>query len=218
LEAEPKAPRLKVLDDGKSRQISLDHPDLAVAYRLLAEALGSANQDFIVGLLGQLTDLSSQGPRIDESKLNFLLSVIKGIKPNDQLEAMLAAQMALVHVVTMKFGQHFDHVETLPQQDSAERGLSKLTRTYTTQMKALKRYRTGGEQKVTVQHVSVAEGGQAIVGNVTQATREAAVEKPANAKPALTDARQAPMKIIDEPDRTPVAVRRKQKNDGRSSA
>ena len=35
-------------------------------------------------------------------------------------------------------------------------------------MEALKRYRTGGEQKVTVQHVSVSEGGQAIVGNVTQ--------------------------------------------------
>ena len=35
-------------------------------------------------------------------------------------------------------------------------------------MDALKRYRTGGEQKVTVQHVTVTEGGQAIVGNVTQ--------------------------------------------------
>jgi hypothetical protein len=29
-------------------------------------------------------------------------------------------------------------------------------------MEALKRYRTGGEQKVTVQHVSVNDGGQAI--------------------------------------------------------
>lgn len=30
-----------------------------------------------------------------------------------------------------------------------------------------KRYRSGGEQKMTVQHVHVAEGGQAIVGNVS---------------------------------------------------
>jgi hypothetical protein len=36
-------------------------------------------------------------------------------------------------------------------------------------MEALKRYRSGGEQKVTVHHVSVNEGGQAIVGNVNQA-------------------------------------------------
>lgn len=47
-------------------------------------------------------------------------------------------------------------------------------------MEALKRYRSGGEQKVTVQHVSVNEGGQAIVGNVTQATRETTPGKPAN--------------------------------------
>jgi hypothetical protein len=35
------------------------------------------------------------------------------------------------------------------------------------QVEALKRYRTGGQQKVTVEHVTVNEGGQAIVGNVT---------------------------------------------------
>ena len=36
-----------------------------------------------------------------------------------------------------------------------------------------KRYRTGGEQKVTVQHqhVTVNEGGQAVVGNVTHGGR-----------------------------------------------
>ena len=33
-------------------------------------------------------------------------------------------------------------------------------------MEALKSYRSKGEQKMTVQHVHVAEGGQAIVGNV----------------------------------------------------
>jgi hypothetical protein len=33
-------------------------------------------------------------------------------------------------------------------------------------MEALKRYRTGGEQRVTVEHVTVNEGGKAIVGNV----------------------------------------------------
>jgi hypothetical protein len=33
-------------------------------------------------------------------------------------------------------------------------------------MEALKRYRSNGEQKVTVEHVTVNEGGKAIVGNV----------------------------------------------------
>jgi hypothetical protein len=45
-------------------------------------------------------------------------------------------------------------------------GLTKLTRTYAAQMSALKDYRSRGEQRMVVQHVNVAEGGQAIVGNV----------------------------------------------------
>ncbi len=36
----------------------------------------------------------------------------------------------------------------------------------TMQIEALKRYRTGGRQTVTVEHVTVNAGGQAIVGNV----------------------------------------------------
>ncbi len=50
-----------------------------------------------------------------------------------------------------------------------ERALTKLARTFGAQMEALKRYRTGGEQKVVVQHVHVSDGGQAaVVGNVNQ--------------------------------------------------
>jgi len=146
------------------------------------------------------------------------LTVVKGIEPKGQLEAMLAAQMAAIHMATMKRTAQLAHADNLHQAASLERASNKPARTFTMQMEALKRYRTGGEQKVTVQHVSVAEGEQAIVGNVTQAAREAAAENPANATLALTDARQAPMEILDEPERTPVVAGRRQKNDGRSSA
>ena len=55
----------------------------------------------------------------------------------------------------------------IPQQDAAERALNKLARTYTMQIEALKRYRTGGQQRVIVEHVTVNAGGQPIVGAVT---------------------------------------------------
>jgi hypothetical protein len=96
-----------------------------------------------------------------------MLSVVKSIEPKDEIEAMLAAQMAAVHMASMTFARRLAHVDTIPQQDSAERAFNKLTRTFTTQMEALKRYRTGGQQKVTVEHVTVQAGGQAIVGNVS---------------------------------------------------
>lgn len=80
---------------------------------------------------------------------------------------MLAAQMAAVHMLTMNFAHRLNNVANIPQQDSAERAFNKLVRTFAAQVEALKRYRTGGEQKVTVEHVTVNEGGKAIVGNVT---------------------------------------------------
>jgi len=66
----------------------------------------------------------------------------------------------------MTFARRLAHVETIPQQDSAERAFNKLTRTFAAQMSALEDYRSKGEQRMIVQHVNVSEGGQAIVGAV----------------------------------------------------
>jgi hypothetical protein len=209
LNAEPPAPRIKMEEGGKGKTISLVHPNADVAGALLKESLGTANAGFANALLGQLA--RAQGG--DEREINFMLAVIAGIKPNDQLEAMLAAQMAAVHMAMMKFVRKLDSAEYLQHQDSAERAFTKLARTFAAQMETLKRYRTGGEQKVTVQHVSVGEGGQAIVGNVTQAPRETPAKKPADKAPALSDARQPAMSVIEQSERVPVPLRRRQEDD-----
>ncbi len=52
-------------------------------------------------------------------------------------------------------------------EDAGVNRATKMLRTFTMQMEALKRYRTGGEQKVIVEHVHVNQGGQAIVGAVS---------------------------------------------------
>ena len=59
----------------------------------------------------------------DPKALNFMLSVVKGIEPRDQIEAMLAAQMAAVHMAAMKSARTLANSTTIPQQDSAERTL-----------------------------------------------------------------------------------------------
>jgi hypothetical protein len=107
----------------------------------------------------------------------------------------------------MTFARRLAHVENIPQQDSAERAFNKLTRTFGSQMEALKRYRTGGEQKVTVQHVTVGEGGQAIVGNVTQERREGAAGKSVAPPLAIEDAKMVAMPTIETPPQEPVPVR-----------
>jgi hypothetical protein len=89
------------------------------------------------------------------------------VQPRDELETMLATQMGAIHAATMMMARRFNHVENIRQQDAAERALNKLARTFAMQMDTLKRYRTGGQQRVTVEHVTVNSGAQAIVGAVT---------------------------------------------------
>ena len=201
--------RFKVSKNGSDPEIGIDHPDELVGEVLLCGILASADRDFVQGIVSQLANASRHGQDIDEHGLNFMLSVIKGIEARDQLEAMLAAQMAAVHVASMTFAR-LAHVDDIPQQDSAERAFNKLTRTFAMQMEALNRYRSGAEQKVTLQHVSVAEGGQAIVGNVTQAPRENGQEKAATPPPVRTDTNVVPMPSMGKSsEHDPLSVRRK---------
>jgi hypothetical protein len=186
---------------------SVDHSHQLVGRALVMDALASADEDFLNGIKYQLANASAHDQDIDERGLNFMLSVIKGIEPRDQLEAMLAAQMAAVHVATMTVAR-----DLAPVKISA---FNKLTRTFAMQMEALKRYRSGAEQEVTLQHVSVAEGGQAIIGNVTHAPREngrekAAQEKATTPPPTLPDTNVVPMPSKGKSkEHDPLAVRRK---------
>ena len=162
-----RTPRLKVSREDKVTSISFDHQDPRTGQAVLMQALGTTDTDFLSGILHQLSNVPSEGPDL-EDKLNFMLAIVRGLDPKDQLETMLGAQMAAVHLATMTLAHRLGRVETIQQQDSAERAFNKLARTFAAQMEALKRYRTGGQQKVTVEHVTVNEGGQAIVGSVTQ--------------------------------------------------
>ena len=160
-------PRLKVTEKSDvENSIAPDHPDLETGYALLMEALGTDSIAFAGGLIGQIASAASKGQELNEKDLNFMLSMVKGVEPRDQIEAMLAAQMAAVHNATMTYAKRLNIADTLMESEAAEQTFNKLARTFTTQVAALKQYRTGGQQKMTVEHVHVHDGGQAIVGNV----------------------------------------------------
>jgi hypothetical protein len=93
---------------------------------------------------------------------------VRSIKPRDAVEAMLVAQMVSVHVMAMRSAYQLANAQDIARQDSAARALGRLARTFPAQMEALNRYRNNGAPAVTVQNVSVQDGGRAIVGNVTQ--------------------------------------------------
>ncbi len=188
---------------------SQDHPKETEDFGPLMKLLGTTDAHFAQGLFGQLFNASArENNRFDGDELFFSLAVIKSAKPNDEPGAMQLAQMALVHAAVVRLAGRLARAQTLQEQDSAIRGLNQLARTYMDQLAGLKRHRAGAEQKVMLQqNVSVNDGGQAIVGAVTPTTRGMAPEEIANAKPALTDARQPAMETIGASELVTISVR-----------
>jgi hypothetical protein len=151
-----------------SQGFCIDHPDPELGAQLMADTLGVADRDAMHGILRQLVKASVNGQKPDAVNLAFMISMVESIKPRDAVEAMLVAQMVSVHVMAMRCAYHLANADDVARQDRAGRALGRLARTFPAQIEALNRYRQNGEPAITVQNVSVADGGKAIVGNVTQ--------------------------------------------------
>jgi len=116
-----------------------------------------------------------QGTAIgDDSNLAFCLNAalqqFSDLKPESYLEAMLIAQMIQVSNAAGKCMERaFLDGQTVTAKDMNANLAIKFQRTFVAQIEVLQKLRGKGGQKVTVEHVHVHEGGQAIVGNVTHA-------------------------------------------------
>ncbi len=165
-----------VKSDSDNSAIALQNPNDPLLSVKWSEALGTIDLDLRVYLLSQVIRtfsgvISTDG--IDDDSVvpsaNNALAILNGIQPQDELEGMLAVQMIAVHNIAMETmrlailgGQTF-----LGKQSNVSYA-TKMLRTFMAQMETLKKYRTGGQQKMIVEHVHVNEGGQAIVGTVNQ--------------------------------------------------
>jgi hypothetical protein len=158
------APKVKI-PPGSKTPIAVDHEDKKTGGTLMLESLGVADGDAYTGLMLQIINVATKGREPHQESINQMLGLVQGIEPRDTIEAMLACQIAAVHNATMTFARRLNHVDTIPQQDSASNALNKLARTFAAQMDALNRHRGKGQQSIKVEHVSVAPGAQAIVGS-----------------------------------------------------
>jgi hypothetical protein len=187
--------RLKA-SDGDDPKIITDHADPHIGLALLMKAVGTADPDFVHGLISQLCSINSEGGEINFCHLNFMLAIVKGVEPRDELAAMLAAQMAVVHDATIMAGKRLLDSRSILELDSAERVFTKLTHTFAIQMETLKRYRAG--ETHTDQNVCVSEGGQAIVANVTHPPGETAPQQTVASAPAVAKTNVVPLPLRSE--------------------
>jgi len=164
--ARPAPPKLKVTKNSPS-EVSTDMAgeDKALAVAALLASFGTTSYDLHHLLMNSLVNAACDKD-INEQALNGVIAAMHGINPQDELEGMLASQMVATHVAAMRVLATLKDSTTINQQDSAGNLVTKLLRTFTAQMEALNRHRGKGQQKMTVEHVHVYEGGQAIVGQV----------------------------------------------------
>ncbi len=95
------AVRFKVTSHGNVVEIRNAHPDLAMGGLFLMQAFGTTNGEFAEGLIRQLGAVAGEGNAPNEDDLNYIIAMVQCIAPRDETEAMLAAQMAAIHIATM---------------------------------------------------------------------------------------------------------------------
>jgi metal-dependent amidase/aminoacylase/carboxypeptidase family protein len=96
--------------------------------------------------------------------VNASLAFIEGAKPQGEIECALVMRMACTHSAAMSVLGANGHGRDAPFKASAA---ARLMRAYATQVKTLRRLRNGDTQVVRVEHVHVNEGGQALIGNLS---------------------------------------------------
>lgn len=111
--------------------------------------------------------LNNSDPEERKKQLEATISALIGIAPNDELEGMMAAQLIAAHNAAMEcYRRAMIGEQTFEDRRENLAQANKLSRTYAALLEALNRHRGKGQQKVTVEHVHVHSGGQAVVGVV----------------------------------------------------
>lgn len=136
----------------------------------LTEATGNQPDEVADRLISQVGNAQvwPKPNNLDEHVIKAITTMV-GMAPQNLTEAMLAVQMIAANDAALMFL----HRATLENQctqavDANVLRASRLMRLFNEQLEAMQKLKgKAGQQKVTVEHVHVHEGGQAIVGAVT---------------------------------------------------
>lgn len=153
----------KVAKDGYV--LASPHSDHDAWVAMICDAFGTRSEATAKVFAHQLTKLCSQNwhppenpddPEArgewcpDETELNTILNFVAGVKPRNEMQAALAAQMCAVHMMTMRASEEAINRGMLDSRTAAIAG--KLARTFVMQMDALGRAKG---RKTTRQHIRV---------------------------------------------------------------
>lgn len=179
------------------------------------DANGVEDTDSALVKLTELAELLYLPRGVSQETINTRISrairLYEGLEPKDAAEAMLVQQMIGTHMAASEcLKRAVKQRDSLEVQEQALKHAEKLMSLYTKQLAALNKHRGKGQQKVTVEHVHVEAGGQAIVGNVETGGSPASAPagKEEDATPAEIGQSAEPTLDVSAPERTKVRRRR----------
>ncbi len=132
----------------------------------LGETAGSYAPSLSLGLVNQALKTSAPG-QASQDELDRTLAALHELKPKNALEGMITVQMVSMHNLAMSFmARAFRADQTIDGIDKNVERANKCLRTFVTLTETLNRLRGNGQQKVVVEHVTVNQDGQAVVGSI----------------------------------------------------
>lgn len=144
---------------------------------------GTQRDEVAIRIIDQIA-LSLVRPKANDADQNLLQAIgtIAELAPQNATEAMLATQMIATHDAAMYFiACATRENQTITAGGATILWATRLMRLQLDQIEAMQKLRgKAGQQKVTVEHVHVYQGGQAIVGAVAPQDRGAAGDETKN--------------------------------------
>lgn len=189
------------------------------------KSIGGSRSDHWNNILANQTAqalwLTHSDPATRDKQYSATVAALVGIGPKDELEGMMAAQLIAAHNAAMQcYRRAMIGEQTFEGRRENLAQANKLSRTYATLLEALNRHRGKGQQKVTVEHVHVHSGGQAVVGTVEApggGDRVKSEDQPhakqiahaSQPKVRRADAEREPMPVTSDAERPLPDARRK---------
>lgn len=137
---------------------------------LITAAEQQISQAAGVNDLGLAAVILSQAKEAGWCRPEITVAMMREIKPENVMQAFLAVQMVGVHHAALSFLNKASSPVSSEATDADLNRANRLMRLYCEQLDAMAKLKgKTGQQKVTVEHVHVHQGGQAIVGAVTAA-------------------------------------------------
>lgn len=135
-------------------RVGSPHSDVDAWEAMICDAFGTRSHSTMWTFIDQLRTLMGEhhdGERWvpDEFAVNAALNIINAARPENEIQAALAAQMVAVHFLTMKAAQRQGFSEMVDHRNVAM--VSKLARTFATQAETLGRL----QGKVKSQEITV---------------------------------------------------------------